>query len=208
MKAIILILCATVLVLASCREKEEDPAIFVTTDYDSVWIKSYDSIVYVNVPYVDPYYRYYPEENFVTYSLDIDKDNTNDYTLTVSHYLYTSSPHFSYNATHVGINSIDTSNFKIAVQVERPWAAAKGFVPGDVIDNTSFFQDFSYINANAPFAEGDFIYGNVYIGFRKGSSPSAYRYGYLNLIVNGANAILVKSVLNTNKDRCVVGVSK
>ena len=191
--------------MVSCREEEEGPSTFVTIDYDSIWLKSYDSIVYENIPYVDPFYRYYPEENFVTYSLDIDQDNIKDYTLTVSHYLYTSSPHYNYNATNVRITTLDTLKFKIAMQTDRAWAPAKGFKTDEVVDNTSFFQDFSNINANEPFVEGDFIYGNVNIGFRKGSSSTGFRYGYLNLIVNGANAILVKSVLNTNKDRCVIG---
>lgn len=205
MKNLILILFAGILMLAGCREKVEDPTIYATIDYDSIYIKSYDYIEYVNIPYVDPYYVYHPESNSVSYFIDIDKDSINDYELRVGHYLYVGSPHYSFNATYVSISSLDSLNYKIAVQKDQLYAPAKGFLTGESIDNDSFYQAESDISAHVPYIYEDFIGGNVNIGVRVHTS-SGNRYGYINMIVKGASVVLVKSVMNINKDNCVVGV--
>jgi hypothetical protein len=205
MKSNIIMLCAVILFLGCSKEKNEDPASFVTNDYDSIVVKSYDSIVYVNIPYGESYYQFFPESDSVSFLLDIDKDNNNDFRLDVSHYLYVGSPHFRYNAQVISIVSMDTTHFQIAVQQDRDWSAAMGFDFGDTLNSSLLYHSNAGIIADAPYATGNFLSGNTFIAFRKGTNSSGFRYGYLNLIVDGAKVILVKSVMNTNKDMCIVG---
>jgi hypothetical protein len=204
MKNNILILFAFIL-LISCRKEdnENSAATFITREYDSLVVKSYDSIVCYDPMYGEHYCRYYPEQNQVSFPLDIDQDTKYDFSLEISHYLYSQSPHAQANIVNVTIVSLDT-NYRIAETYNMNWPDLLDFKVGDTINSAYVYREDGSLVRTGPFVENYILSGNIHIGFRKGLDPSSYRYGHLNLVVDGARIILIKSVLNTNKDMCVV----
>jgi hypothetical protein len=204
MKNTILILCSLTLLL-SCRKEnnEESPATFITKDYDSLVVKSYDSIVCYNPPYGEYYCRYFPEQNHVSFLVDFDQDSKNDYSIELSHSLYIGSPHFEMNVLNVYLVPVDT-NYRVAVTQNNDWSDLVDFKVGDTINNSSIFRSNGNLVKISPFGYTFILNGNIHIGFRKGSNSSFYSYGFLNLIVDGTKVTLIKSILNTNKDECIV----
>lgn len=204
MKNTILILFACIL-LISCRKEENEngTATFITKDYDSLIVKSYDSIVCYDPMYGEHYCLYYPEQNQVSFPLDIDQDTKNDFSLEVSHYLYSQSPHAQANIVNVAILSLDTS-YRIAETDNMDWPDLLDFKVGDTINSAFVYRENGSLVRTGPYVETFILKGNIHIGFRKGLDPSSYRYGYLNLLVDGASIVLIKSALNTNKDMCIV----
>jgi hypothetical protein len=204
MKSIIVI-CCFLLIIAGCKKEnnEDGPATYIIKSYDSLVVKSYDSIVWYFPPYVDPYCRYYPEANHVSFPIDIDQDYKSDFNLEISHYLYSQSPHAEFNVVNVTLESLDT-NYNIAESDNLDWDDIIDFKVGDTISSGSIYREDGYLVRTGPYVENYILTGNIHIGFRKGFDPSSYRYGYLNLVVDGAKLKLIKSVLNLNKDNCIV----
>lgn len=204
MKNVILIQCCLILFLSCRKENTEDsPATFATKDYDSLVVKSYDSIVCYDPPYGEHYCRYFPQDNNVSFLIDIDNDNNNDYSFELSHSLYLGSPHFEMNVLNVCLVPVDSS-FNIAVTENKDWSKLVDFKVGDTINSSSIFRANGNLVKINPFGETFRLNGNIYIGFRNGSNSSLYHYGFLHLIVDGTKLTLIKSVFNTNKDECIV----
>jgi hypothetical protein len=203
MKTNILMLCAIILLLGCRKEKNESPATYLIKNYDSLVVKSYDSIVCYDPPYGEHYCQYFPAENHVSFSIDLDQDNKKDLSLKISHYLYSVSPHSVANIVNVTVESLDT-NYRIAETGNLDWPDLIDFKVGDTINSGSTYSEKGSLERTGPYVENFILSGNIHIGFRKGLDPVLYRYGYLNLIVDGAKLTLIRSVLNTSDDHCLV----
>jgi hypothetical protein len=195
------------LIILSCRKEKnpDSPATYVIKNYDSLVLKSYDSIVFVNIIDGEPYWEYEPKTNEISFPFDIDQDVKDDYTLILSHWLYIGDPHFRYTAKVVTVTSLDI-NYRIAVTKDGDGAGIVNFKTGDTISNAYNFQQTGVIVQDVPNPMGFSILnqGNINIGFRRGSDPSDYRYGYFSMIVEGTKLTLIRTVFNTNKNTCIV----
>jgi hypothetical protein len=198
-----IIVFSLLLILLGCKKERNDSLSYLIKNYENLVIKSFDSIVYVNIPGGESYFRFVPDTNRVLFSFDIDQDLRDDYRLDISHFLYIGSPDFRYNAQVVTITSLDTS-YKVAVQQDSEGSEVIAFSAWDTIGNSRYYHTIATILADVPYVNGYMLTGNAYIGLRIGSDPAQYKFGYLNFIIDGAKVTLIRSVLNTNQDNCLV----
>jgi len=207
MKARILILCVLV-GLMSCRKdgNNQEPPNYLIHDFNSLVVKSYDTLYYYtpsNGTDPPPYYVYIPQENSVTYSFDIDQDTKNDFGIRIGHNLFSSSPHFYYAQKYADIFS-PGPDCSIAVNAGNVPPDIKEFRIGDTVNYKAAYDSAGRILQDFAGSGNIQHSGNINIGWRKQLQNSVYRYGYLNIIVEGAKVTFIKSVMNTNRDQCLV----
>jgi hypothetical protein len=208
MRNLMLIFCTLLIIISCAKEKDSvnndnTPATFITKDYDSLVLKSYSSSYWEDLSGGYTYLAFMPPQNIVSDSIDIDEDMIMDYKIQIRHSVFSYGPHYALTEILLSINSLDT-NYSVGVKTSNGWADVREFHVGDTINNVFIYSGNGVIVDASAEEYTKNNKGNIYLGLRKRTGTDMFNYGYLNLFVKMAEVTLIKSVLNTNKDKCIV----
>jgi len=199
----LLLIITIVSIINACSEKNEDTLpIYYVKDFDSLILKSYDSS-YMAWIFPDYYYlAYIPYQNSVSGQIDINGDSIPDFILTISHSVYSPSPHFAHTNVYMQIDGMDSTK-QVATISTSLYREITTYSKGDMINGDSSYSQRGYIAVDAAYAPVISNYGDLIIGVRS-QTGNTIHYGYLE--VNSLKAILTlkRSVFNTNQSHCLV----
>lgn len=201
MKALVLF-SALIILFASCNKNDDDIDPVIIISYDSLNLKAYKSIYTNTIEGVD-YMAFRPSDTLVFAAIDIDDVIGADLYIRIGSSVFSQSPHFMLQQYGVSIEAIDTSKFAFAMQSEDVWSGVKVFPAGSAVNADSHYSPSADIDV---LSVGNTVTnrGNIFIGIRKKTDQGEFRYGYLNLIVEMAEATILSSKLRNDGAECIV----